>query len=162
MKKCKFISFNHAQTAVEYLLILAVVAAVVLAAFKFLLPQVRTSSEGYYNNVTDVVLGNGKVEKIDGGWCPVECPPAGTGNPMRYRICECPAPAFGGLYCTDPNNSVTHGGSEVVNCLNVKMPTSSCTPDGTCSAPTPSCGQVTMGENNCHQVCTRQGPPCPR
>ena len=81
------------QTALEYMLLFGIVAAAVLAAFRYLLPQVRDSSEGYYNNVTRVIMGE-KPDPINGRWCDYSaCPP---GVSQKYRICQCPAPAFGG------------------------------------------------------------------
>lgn len=99
---------NRAQSSMEYLLILTMVGVIVLASLRFLLPKVNTSSEGYFNSVTRVVLGE-KPQPINGGWCEVQCPPqGGSGGPsVMYKTCECPAPAFGGAYCQ---------GSEVVQC----------------------------------------------
>lgn len=139
------------QAAMEYLMILAVVAIIVLASFRFLVPRVHNSSEDYYNTVTNVILGN-KPQPINGGWCTVECPTIqGHGNPVMHRTCECPAPAFGGSYCA---------GTDVVQCAHETVP-SSCTPDGSCSAVTPLCGQVTVGQDNCGGACTKRGPSCP-
>lgn len=90
------------QTALEYLLLFGIVAAAVLAAFRYLLPQVRDSSEGYYNNVTRVIMGE-KPDPINGGWCDYSaCPP---GVSQKYRTCQCPAPAFGGADCAGPSQS---------------------------------------------------------
>jgi len=95
-------SRDSAQTALEYLLLFGIVAAAVLAAFKYLLPQVRDSSEGYYNSVTRVIMGE-NPDPINGGWCDWSpCVPAVNGVPgttSRYRTCQCPAPAFGGKPC---------------------------------------------------------------
>lgn len=168
MRSLKLTNHNHAQTAIEYLLILAVVAAIVLASQKVLLPKVQNSAEGYYNNVTDVILSR-NVQAISGGWCPVECPPVSgnpqaCGNPIRYRTCECPAPAFGGAYC--PNDSLVKGNmvcqGDRCQCTGLKSCDNTCT-DQSCSALTPACDQVTFGSNNCNppQSCFRVGPPCP-
>ncbi|HLD87923.1 MAG TPA: hypothetical protein VI955_01200 [Candidatus Omnitrophota bacterium] len=93
---------RSAQTALEYLLLFGIVAAAVLAAFRYLLPQVRDSSEGYYNNVTRVIMGE-KPGPIDGGWCDYSaCPP---GVSQKFRTCQCPAPAFGGADCAGPGQS---------------------------------------------------------
>lgn len=147
MKRLRSNSLTSAQTALEYLLILTVVAIVVLASMKFLMPGVNRSSEGYFNSVTRVVLGE-KPDPINGGWCEPVCPAGG--GPTMYRTCECPAPAFGGSYCQGPAEKSCGGGAA-----------SGCVSDGSCSAPVPECGRITFGENNCHQVCTRQGPNCP-
>ncbi|MFA5888967.1 MAG: hypothetical protein WCW47_03720 [Candidatus Paceibacterota bacterium] len=44
------------------------------------------------------------------------------------------------------------------SCLEPK--TQSCEPNGSCSAPTPACGQTTTGVDNCNNICSRTGPPC--
>ncbi len=90
------------QTALEYMLLFGIVAAAVLYSFRNLLPQVRNSSEGYYNSVTRVIMGE-KPDAIDGVWCDWSpCVPTVNGVPgttSRYRTCQCPAPAFGGNDC---------------------------------------------------------------
>ena len=45
------------QQALEYILLLAIVVAVVLFGFKKYLPQTRNSSELYYNKVAVGILG---------------------------------------------------------------------------------------------------------
>ena len=171
---------RRAQTAIEYLLILAVIAAIALGSFKLLLPKVQQSSEGYYNKVTDVILGNKTPQPIPGGWCPVACPPVGgndqwCGNATRYRTCECPAPAFGGAYCPETGeaghletaNMVCQG--DQCQCKGiVRTCDDNCVPakDGQgneiCSALTPGCGTTTFGTNSCNQTCFKVGspPPC--
>jgi hypothetical protein len=37
----------------------------------------------------------------------------------------------------------------------------SCVPNGSCSAPTPNCGQTTIGVDNCNNSCQKVGQPCP-
>ncbi len=78
------------QTALEYMILFAIVAVVVFAGFKTLLPQVQNSSEGYYNSVANVIMGE-NPNPINGGWCPP--------SPSGQRACLCPAPAFGGAPC---------------------------------------------------------------
>ena len=105
--KPRHLQFSRANTAVEYLLLAAVVGMVVFFSFSRLLwnpdpskASVGKSSEEYYNAVTDVIMGK-KPQAIDGHWCVPECPKqAGKGNNKMYKVCECPAPAFGGQYCT--------------------------------------------------------------
>ena len=94
---------DSGQTALEYMILFAIVAAVVVAGFKTLLPQVRNSSEGYYNSVTRVIMGD-KPDPINGAWCNdwSPCVPSVAGAPGAtdsYRTCQCPAPAFGGQPC---------------------------------------------------------------
>lgn len=90
------------QTALEYLLLFGIVAAAVLAAFRYLLPQVRDSSEGYYNNVTRVIMGESPAP-INGGWC--DWSVCGPGISQKFRTCQCPAPAFGGADCAGSGQS---------------------------------------------------------
>jgi Flp pilus assembly pilin Flp len=99
-------SHSRGQTSLEYLLLLTVVAVIVIASFGkgSLVDQIHNAAGGYYNSVTQVIMGT-NPKRIDGGWCPVTCPPMGYyGFNVMYRACECPAPAFGGLSCTDPHN----------------------------------------------------------
>ncbi len=84
------------QAALEYLILLTVAAVVVFIAVKpsatnSLLNRSQTSTEGYYNIVTEVIMGK-NPDPIDGGWCR----PA---KPNGECECACPAPAFGGRYC---------------------------------------------------------------
>ena len=115
---------SRGQTSLEYLLLLAIVAVIVIASFgpHSLISKVHDAAQDYYNTVTRVImdsdgtttLANGTGVDIDnpapinGGWCPVTCPSAGSVGPtVMYRACECPAPAFGGSYCS---------GSSAVDC----------------------------------------------
>ncbi|MBF0512317.1 MAG: class III signal peptide-containing protein [Candidatus Omnitrophica bacterium] len=90
------------QVALEYLLLLAVVAVVVIAAFGpgALVDKVHDSAQSYYNTVARVIMdsdnsGLNNPNPIQGHWCPVTCPTQG-GYSVIYSACECPAPAFGG------------------------------------------------------------------
>ena len=135
------------QTSLEYILLLAVVAVVVVASFGpgGLLSRVQNSSQGYYNTVTKVIMDSdgtntvgGKLvdldqpAPIDGGWCSVQCLPSGYGPKTMYPACECPPPAFGGKYCPSAGSSVSCGGV------------------------TADCGTCPAGE-----VCTAGGCACP-
>ena len=102
---------KRGQTALEYLLLLAVVAVVVIASFSrgSLIDQVHNAAGGYYNTITNVIMGE-NPNPIDGGWCPVTCPPPNSyGFNIMYGTCECPAPAFGGAYCPGGNVSCGAG-----------------------------------------------------
>ena len=115
------------QASMEYILLLAVVAVLVIASFRQggLIDQIENSSQGYYNTVTKVILDDDNATQvngvwtdkdnptpINGGWCPVTCPDPGTVGPtIMYGACECPAPAFGGLNC--PSVSVACTGSAI-------------------------------------------------
>jgi|GEM_PF-2332101 len=175
MKIFNLKTYSCAQTAIEYLLLLAVVGVVVIASFQRLVPQIHNASEGYYNTVSDVILGPQSTgvspQPIHGNWCEVKCPSTPgvgnpVGNPVMYRTCECPSPAFGGTDCSDPSNPLTHGvGNSEVHC-NETAPSVSC---GACNIATPpACGQIVFGTMDCtvagnlvNQVCSQQGPPCP-
>ncbi|MBF0571728.1 MAG: hypothetical protein HQL12_07615 [Candidatus Omnitrophica bacterium] len=130
-------SSSRGQTGLEYLLLLAVVAVVVITGFGpgSLVDKVHNAATGYYNSVTNVIMGN-NPQKIDGGWCPVTCPPQGNkGFDVMYGACECPAPAFGGKNC--PAGNVT------------------CGPGQTCKGQIVDCS----GSASCHVSCS--GNCCP-
>ena len=148
------------QTSLEYLLLLMVVAGVVIASFRTgsLIDQVHDTSQSYFNTITTVIMGGGadtlagNPRGIDGGWCPVTCPPIGSyGFHYMYRSCECPAPAFGGRLCTDsqnPNNLKNCGGGQ--SC-------SSSTGEVTCPGVF-DCNAALCGVG---QVCGSGGCQCP-
>jgi len=48
---------KKAQTAIEYMLLLAAVVAIVLVGFKNYLPSLQTTSDYYFNQVGIGVLG---------------------------------------------------------------------------------------------------------
>ena len=52
-----FRQIRKAQVAIEYLLLLGVVAAVVMVGFRVFLPKARNSSEHYFNETTRAILG---------------------------------------------------------------------------------------------------------
>lgn len=170
------------QTALEYLLLLAVTAIVVVAAFNHggLIDQIQGTAGGYYNTVTEVIMGK-NPKAIAGGWCAVNCPPPGTSGPSTlYASCECPPPQFGGAYCAatsqiSANGEVTCQG--VVSC-GPCAPGQVCNAQGQCvcanglvcgQPPTPK-GSITnstctscicpagtyydSGTNACEQICT--------
>ncbi len=100
---------SDGQSAVEYLLIVAVVAIIALVGFNRLLPAIRSGQaddpNSFSTKVSSVILsgershgGTGDViapQPIAGGWCTPQCPPTGSGGPTKmYKTCECPAPAF--------------------------------------------------------------------
>jgi Flp pilus assembly pilin Flp len=135
-------SVTRGQTSLEYLLLLAVVAVVVIASFRpgSLISQVHDSAQGYYNSVTRVIMGE-NPRAIDGGWCPVTCPSSGSAGPsVIYPSCECPAPAFGGKYCSG-SGSVDCSAQGVTACGT--CPTGQvCNSSGQCGCPNSLiCGQ---------------------
>jgi len=177
MKTSFFYRFTRGQTALEYLLLLAVVAVIVIASFSpgSLIQQVHDAAQGYYNTVTSVIMG-ANPNPINGGWCPVTCP-SGAGPSVIYGACECPVPAFGGSFCPSGNVSCSAGktckGGQQVNCQGVSScgpcPTGQvCNSSGVCgcangltcstikySSPDPSCTQCwcwtgyTMSNGRC-------------
>jgi Flp pilus assembly pilin Flp len=86
-------TYRRAQTSVEYLLLLTVVAVVVIASFSpgSLIDQVRISAASYYTSITKIIQGNAVPAPIAGGLCPA--------GPGETPACECPVPAFGGAPC---------------------------------------------------------------
>ena len=56
MKNCRKLS-NSAQTAIEYLLLLGVVMAIVLIGMKTYLPRTGAASNLYFDRVTNTLLG---------------------------------------------------------------------------------------------------------
>lgn len=115
-----------AQSAVEYLLLLAIVGVVVIAGFQAFLPKTQKTTEGYFNTVSRAIVGgsgtnedgtsfNNDPKPIDGGWCGLDGQPLTNrtekcesqlpcGVQVRYRECACPRPAFGGKHCMDDPN----------------------------------------------------------
>ncbi len=75
-------SSQKAQAAVEYMLLLAVVVSIVIVGFKKFMPRAYNSSETYYNNVSDGILGginpcgdgNCHPQFEDREKCPADCP----------------------------------------------------------------------------------------
>jgi hypothetical protein len=78
---------RRAQTAVEYLLLLTTVAAIVLIGLKTYLPSIRETSNIYYNRATPAILGDPpkcgdgccsdveRLDRVDGlTRCPIDCP----------------------------------------------------------------------------------------
>lgn len=71
---------RRAQTAVEYLLLLMTVAAIVLVGFKTYLPRIQDTANVYYNRAAPGILGT-----------PPRCGD-GVCRPLPFESCEkCPA-----------------------------------------------------------------------
>lgn len=79
---------KRAQTAIEYMLLLAAVVAIVLVGFKTYLPRVLESSNVYLNRAGVGILGNaarcgdGVCDDGSDGFencenCPTDCNPCG-------------------------------------------------------------------------------------
>ena len=156
-------SSARGQTSLEYLLLLAVVAVIVIASFGpgSLISKVHDSALSYYNTITRVIMGENPKQPIHGGWCPVTCSGNNTyGATTMYAACECPAPAFGGLYCGvagNPNPTYNIAADGSVDCASQGVHGCSCPNGQTCGAVTrttanPSgCGcpnKLTCGQPN--------------
>jgi hypothetical protein len=105
---------HKAQAALEYLILLTVVAVVIFVAIKpsttsnpSLLNKAQHSSELYYNQVTEVIMGK-NPNPINGGWC--------APKPNGECECACPAPAFGGLYCVSNGTCTAAAGAAIRYC----------------------------------------------
>ena len=83
MNRYSIIREKKAQTAIEYMLLLAVVVSIVLIGFTTYLPEINEASNMYYNRVVPGILGEpprcgdgicDSFEIRDGGSrCPVDC-----------------------------------------------------------------------------------------
>lgn len=177
---------NRAQSAVEYLLLLAVVAAVVMISFRILLPKTQNTTDGYFNTVSRAIVGGGAnitrgdgtqgfendPAPINGGWCGLDGEPLNgrletcddldlpCGTAVYYRKCACPEPAFGGTQCIASNPSLA-----TLDCTAQTSACADCTSqDDSCQAPEPTnCAQVTAGLTACSKkACTisRACGPC--
>ena len=80
----KLIRNKKAQTAVEYILLLTTVVAIVLIGFRAYLPEVNEASNIYFNRVVPGIVGEpprcgdgccDEFERLDqNSRCPVDCP----------------------------------------------------------------------------------------
>lgn len=166
------------QSAVEYLLLLGIVAAVVMISFTQggLLGRTQQTTNVYFNSVSRVIHGENPAP-INGGWCDLSGqklrPEMSNGTPQNpnpkqercpaslpcgakvlYRKCACPEPAFGGSHCME-----TQPQDAAVLCPDVPA-CPDCTND-ICLAPEPvGCGIITSGFMSCsNKACTR-GSEC--
>ncbi|MBU4334697.1 MAG: thrombospondin type-1 domain-containing protein, partial [Candidatus Omnitrophica bacterium] len=120
---------NYGQTATEYMLILAGVAAVTLIGFKTYLPKVTEVSETYFNRSAAGIAGKPNpcgdsfcnvphetpenccadcggcsvaAPAVDGGWCSYGACSQSCGGGIQSRTCTCPPPSNGGDDCDGP------------------------------------------------------------
>ncbi|HBR14094.1 MAG TPA: hypothetical protein DD723_00930 [Candidatus Omnitrophica bacterium] len=89
MKKYTSIFLFHqkAQTAIEYILLLSAVTAIVLVGFKTYLVQSRKASKEFFNEATKAIMGeknrcgNGKCDDFeDNTRCPIDECKCGDGK----------------------------------------------------------------------------------
>ena len=102
---------KKAQTAIEYLLLLALVAVVVIISFSNLLPRVKDSSGQYFVKATESIMGQ-NARRVNGGWCDWGEPALVQGSVtqcMQNRLCDCPPPFGTGDICAGSNNRIATG-----------------------------------------------------
>ena len=81
MQNYSILKVKKAQTAVEYVLLLTTVVAIVLVGFKLYLPRINESSNVYFNRVAVGILGE-----------PNRC---GDGIKGKFETTSnCPVPGF--------------------------------------------------------------------
>ena len=104
---------KNAQTAIEYMLLLSLVAVIVIVGFSRLLPQANQSVSALFSRASSSIVGE-TVQPVNGDWCPwsscacgglmnaSEC--AAQGAPTtQTRLCDCPAPLGSGAICSGPS-----------------------------------------------------------
>lgn len=158
------------QAALEYMLILTVVAVVIFLAIRpagspSVLNRAQTRSEEYYNTVAQAIMGK-NPQPVNGGWC--------SPKPNGVRECACPQPSFGGAPCIASDPTVIYCGDGICNggetgepghpntcfadcdylpdCGNCGLITSSSACGEVCGGVTCSVGEVCM-TSNCPRAC---------
>ncbi len=107
---------SKAQTAVEYLLLLAMVMTLVLIGFWKYSPKMQYGSELYFNavgsEIVDAPLPGTGPAPINGVWCdpfpPGSCSMV-CGPGTQTVQCACPAPANGGTPCQNATGARADG-----------------------------------------------------
>lgn len=111
-------SSRQGQSALEYMILFGLISFIVFMAFepsRGLLSKIHKSNhsgiaDDYFDKVSMAIMGKDTVgsepRPIQGGWCEWSL----CENDTQYRTCECPAPAFGGSYCSGPNAQSCNGG----------------------------------------------------
>ncbi|MCD4780189.1 MAG: hypothetical protein K8S27_06550 [Candidatus Omnitrophica bacterium] len=80
---------HHGQTAVEYMLLLAVVVAIVLTSFKLTIPRAYNYVNEYFNNVAPGILG--RAPRCGDGICDnARNPPFETCEKCPVDCCPMP------------------------------------------------------------------------
>ena len=101
---------EKAQTAIEYLLLLALVATIVIISFSNLLPRVKDSSSEYFVKAAGSIMGL-PAGQVTGNWCewgPTLVPFHGSPSNqcIQKRLCDCPPPFGSGAICLGSDNRV--------------------------------------------------------
>ncbi len=86
---------KNAQTAIEYLILLSLVAVIVMFSFSHLLPRANQAVSSLFFRAGSSIMGE-TVQSIDGSWC--DWGPCKDGN--QTRLCDCPAPLGSGTICS--------------------------------------------------------------
>lgn len=86
---------RSAQTAIEYLILLSLVAVIVMFSFSNLFPRANQAVSSLFLRAGSSIMGE-KVQPIDGSWCDWG-PCQVEGN--QTRLCDCPAPLGSGTLC---------------------------------------------------------------
>ncbi len=86
---------KNAQTAIEYLILLSLVAVIVIVSFSNLFPRANQAVSSLFSRAGLSIMG-GTVQSIGGNWC--NWGPCQDGT--RKRLCDCPAPLGSGAVCS--------------------------------------------------------------
>ena len=80
---------------------------------------------------------------------------------QQYRIIGSPISGYTGPTYSPSADWVTlSSGGTITFTLVYTLSSSSCIPNGSCSAPTPACESTTTGTDNCGTICSRTGGTC--
>ena len=94
--------YRRAQTAMEYMLLLAVVVTVTIIGFYRLGPRTQYAANLYYQRAAAGIVGTSAPQAsapaVDGEWCNWG-PCQGCGTSIQTRTCSCPSPSNGGATC---------------------------------------------------------------
>ena len=112
--------YRRAQTAVEYMLLLAVVVTVTIIGFYRLGPRTQYAANLYFQRAAAGIVGarapQAGPEPINGGWCEDydQCSnQCGLGT--QTRRCACPVPSNGGAPCYGPSTRSCRGPLRATN-----------------------------------------------
>ena len=157
----RFPHVARGQTALEYLLLLGLVAFVTFAAFTSngFMSKVKDSSTDYFTKIGRVIQGENPTTPITGKWCEWSL----CTNYIQFRTCECPAPAFGGS-CEAGSNWQHCGGGSLPTCgsgqrCNIAGSPCSCPGGTTCDLSTGYC-RLLPTLCGISQDCTSTAVPC--
>ena len=114
----------RAQTAVEYLLLLAVVVTVTVIAFYRLGPRTQYAANLYFQRaaagIVDTRAPQAGPEPINGGWSEFRPCSTACGAGIQTRACDNPPPSDGGAPCYGPSTIECHGSDLVTGRYQVR------------------------------------------